>query len=162
MDNALRVCPRLVGANLGALAGLLVSVSGFLVFSSSGVATGFVIIGFLMAIVALFAGFAITPVALLGRWRMLGSGVLIAVIAILGTVVILVALTLLMQPDDLSTLPGEVAEWFVGVGVMVGVAWVILLRAVRAGSRLRAAFALATALGLVWVAALIESRLWWA
>ena len=160
MDNALRACPRLVGANIGALAGLLVSVSGCAIYVAFGTGSDFIVIGFLMAIVALFVGFTVAPAALHGRWRMLGAGILVAVISILGTGAITVVWSFLAWPgSDLVKLMGMIAEWFVGIGVVVGVAWIVLLRAIRLGNRLQAAFALATALGLVWVAALIESRL---
>jgi hypothetical protein len=160
MDNALRACPRLDGANIGALAGLLVSASGCLLYAAFGTGSDFIVIGLLMAVCTLFAGFTVAPAALRGRWRMLGAGILVTLVSILGAGAITVAWSALAWPgSDLVKLMGMIAEWFIGIGVMVGVAWIVLLRAVRLGDRLRAAFAVATALGFVWVAALIESRL---
>ena len=160
MDKALRSCPRLVGANVGVISALLVSLSAFAIQAGTGRSGDYIVIGFLMAVAALVAGFAFAPGALVSRRRTVVAGGLFALVTIVGSGLITVVWGVVAGSDmGLGALVLQIAAWFIGVGMMTGVAWIVLLRAIATGRWRLGAPALATAFGLVGVSVLVETVL---
>jgi hypothetical protein len=113
-----------------------------------------------MAVAALVAGFVFAPGALVSRRRTVVAGGLFALVTIVGSGLITVVWGVVAGSDmGLGALVIQIAAWFIGVGVMTGVAWIVLLRAIATGKLRLGAPALATAFGLVGVSVLIESIL---
>lgn len=160
MDNALRSCPRLVGANVGVISALLVSLSAFAIQAGTGRSGDYIVIGFLMAIAALVAGFAFAPGALVSRRRSVVAGGRFALVTIVGAGLITVVWSQVAGSDTgLGAIVLQIGAWFIGVGVMAGVAWIVLLRAIATGSLRLGAPALVTAFGLVGVSVMVETIL---
>jgi hypothetical protein len=160
MDNALRSCPRLVGANVGVISALLVSLSAFAIQAGTGRSGDYIVIGFLMVTAALVAGFAFAPGALVSRRRSVVAGGLFALVTIVGAGLITVVWSQVAGSDmGLGAIVLQIGAWFIGVGVMAGVAWIVLLRAIATGNLRLGAPALVTAFGLVGVSVMVETIL---
>ena len=89
-----------------------------------------------MAAGVLVAGALFAPGALAGRRRMVGRGALFALVTIVGAGLVTVLWTLVagVDPVDLGGIILQIVAWFSAIGIVAGVIWNLLLRAIAKGN----------------------------
>ena len=168
--GSLTAWPRLTGAGIGVLVGVLVVLSGTLVSAvldgwgmpwTASIAGGFVGFGIVVTVAAVPAGWLVGPLPFGHRNRTVALALAFALISIVGCSAITLALSIVtgetMSDASPLTLVLVLALYMVGTSIAAGAIWVSLIRVIASGELRRCLATLVISFCAMAVTVLVES-----